>query len=122
MITVADLELHADALDRPETISKAAAIYNQFGALVVRGLMKPYAEQIRQDIELAAAEALALYDQAEKIPEGWRTPDGTLWLPAPANYSRDKQIMVLACNYKNSAASFLSAIDPKLLDIIETIL
>ena len=118
MISVKDLEVSADNLDA----KKAAAIYKEHGALVVRGLMAPYIERIRKDVEAAAAEAIALLDQAKKTPEGWVTPDRTLWLPAAAGFSRDKQIMVLACGYKNSAASFASATEPKCLDIVEAIL
>jgi len=118
MVTVQDLEVFAEKLDA----KNAAAIYKEHGALVVRGLMSPYIEPIRRDIETAAKEALSLYDQAKKTAEGWVTPDHTLWIPAPAGFSRDKQIMVLACGYKNSAAAFTSAIDPKCLDIVEAIL
>jgi phytanoyl-CoA hydroxylase len=116
-VTIKDLEFFADRLD-PRT---AAAAYKEHGAIIVRGLMSPYVNHIRQDIEACATEAIALLPQAVKVPEGWLTPDHTLWLPAPANFSRDKQIMVLGCNYKNSAASFMSAIAPKLLDIVEAI-
>jgi phytanoyl-CoA hydroxylase len=85
-------------------------------------LMTPYIERIRRDIEAAAVEALSLYDRAERVTEGWRTPDGTLWIPAPKGFTRDKQIMVLACGYKNSAAAFLSAVDSKCVDIVSEIL
>jgi hypothetical protein len=117
-VTVSDLEVLADRLDA----KRAAAIYEEHGALIVRGLMTPYIKQISHDIAAAAKEAIAIVDRAEKIPEGWRTPDGTLWLKAPAGFDRDKQIMVLACGYKNSASSLLSAIDSKCLDINEAIL
>lgn len=89
-VSIEQLELFADNLD-PQ---RAAAIYREHGALVVRGLMKPYVEQVRADIEAAAQQALRLVDQARKVTEGWYTPDGTLWLPAPKNFGRDKQIMV----------------------------
>lgn len=117
-VTVSDLEVFADRLDPMQ----AAAIYKEHGALVVRGLMAPYIERIRRDIEAAAKEAISLLNQAVKTPEGWVTPDRTLWLPAPKGFSRNKQIMVLACGYKNSAASFRSATDAKCLDIVEAIL
>ncbi len=116
--TVNDIELCADGLD----VARAAAIYNEHGCLVVRGLMKPYIPEISRDIEAAANQAIALLDQAKQIPEGWTTPDGTLFLPAPSNFSRDKQIMVLAVNYYNSAAFFQSAYDAKCVDIAEAIL
>src|SRR5580700_5865712 len=112
------MELNADSLDA----ARAAAIYSEHGCLVVRGLMKPYIEAISRDIEAAAAQAIGLLDQAKQVPEGWTTPDGTLFLPAPANYSRDKQIMVLAVNYYNSAAFFQTAYDSACLNIAEAIL
>src|SRR5436309_15647025 len=99
-ITIQDLEVFADKLDA----KRAAGIYLEHGALVVRGLMKPYLADLQRDVETAAAQALSLIDRAEKIPEGWHTPDGTLFIPAPKNYNRDKQIMVLACRYDTSAA------------------
>lgn len=117
-VSVEQIELFADNLD-PQ---RAAAIYREYGALVVRGLMEPYVAQIRADIEAAAEQAIALVDQAKKVPEGWSTPDGTLWLPAPKHFSRDKQIMVLGCGYKTSAAFFQSACDAKLLDVVAAIL
>lgn len=117
-ITINDLEVFADKLD----VQQAAAIYKEHGALVVRGLTKKYVPQIHADIEAAAQQAIALLDQARKIPEGWHTPDGTLWLPAPKGFSRDKQIMVLGCGYTSSAAFFQSALHPAALDIVEAVL
>ena len=117
-VTIHDLEVHADRLDA----KKAAAIYREHGALVVRGLMNPYISRIQSDIEAAARQAVELLDRAKKVPEGWTTPDGTLWLPAPKNYARDKQIMVLGCGYTSSAAFFQSALDKNALDIVEAIL
>jgi len=112
-ITIADLELQADGLD----IARAAAIYREHGCLVVRGLFNRYIPGIHRDIEEAAAQAIALLPQAKKITEGWGTPDGTLFLPAPANFDRAQQIMVLNCNYRMSANVFRSAIDDTLCDI-----
>src|SRR5579871_3083644 len=117
-VTVHDIEVSADDLD----VSRAAAIYREHGCLVVRGLMTPYLAAIRQDIEAAAAQAIALLDRAQRVTEGWTTPDGTLFLPAPPGYPRDKQIMVLAISYYTSAAFFRSAFDEKAVDIVEAIL
>ena len=117
-VTVEDIEVFSDDLN-PQS---AAEIFKKHGALVVRGLMKPYIDEIHRDIEAAAAESIASLDCAEKIVEGWRTPNGTLFLPAPPGYSRDKQIMVLAINYYTSAAFFRSALDEGALDIAEAIL
>jgi phytanoyl-CoA hydroxylase len=117
-VSVQALEVFAEDLD-PQ---RAAAIYREYGCLVVRGLMKPYLERLARDIDATAARAISLADRAEKITEGWRTPDGTLFLPAPPGFVRDKQIMVLAVGYQTSAAFFHSAFDPKALDVVEAIL
>ncbi len=117
-VAVEDIEVFADNLN-PQA---AAKTFKKHGALVVRGLMKPYIDEIHRDIEAAAAESIASLDCAEKIVEGWRTPNGTLFLPAPPGYSRDKQIMVLAINYFTSAAFFRSALDERTIDIVEAIL
>ncbi len=117
-VSITDIEVHADKLDA----RRAAAIYMEHGCLVVRGLMNPYIEAISKDIECCAAESIALLPEAVKIPEGWTTPNGTLFLPAPANFSRDKQIMVLGIGYATSAAFFHSAFDSAALDIAEGIL
>lgn len=117
-VTGEQLEVFADDLDVP----RAAGIYKEHGCLVVRGLSKPYLAELQRDIEASAAQALALLGEAKKVPEGWTTPDGTLFLPAPPGYPRDKQIMVLAINYTTSAAFFRAAFDARTVDIAEAIL
>src|SRR5207244_2841239 len=109
-----DLEVFAEGLD----VERAAGIYREQGALVVRGLMEPYLAELHRDIESSAAQAIAMLGRAERITEGWRTPDGTLFLPAPAGYARDKQIMVLAISYQTSAVFLRSTLDPKALDVV----
>jgi phytanoyl-CoA hydroxylase len=117
-VNIQDLEVFVDRID-PQ---RGAAIYREHGCLVVRGLMRPYLTDLRRDIEATAAQSLAMLDRAERIVEGWRTPDGTLFLPAPPDYGRDKQIMVLAVSYQTSAAFFHSALDATTLDVVEAIL
>ena len=117
-IKIEEIEVHASALD----ISAAAAAYREHGCLVVRGLMAPYLEAINRDIEAAAEESLMLLDQARKTPEGWVTPNGTLFLPAPAHFGRAQQIMVLAVSYFTSAAFLQSAFDTRAVDLVEAIL
>jgi hypothetical protein len=113
-----DIELHVDGLDP----KKAARIYQEHGALVVRGLMRDYVADVHRDIEQTVQETLADLDKAEKIPDGWRTPNGTLLIPAPENFGRDKQVMVLGLTYRTSGAFFLSALHKPILDIAEAIL
>ncbi|MFH1571198.1 MAG: mitomycin antibiotic biosynthesis protein, partial [Gemmatimonadota bacterium] len=91
---IADIELFADSLD----VQRAAAIYQEHGCLVVRGLLSAYVPELAADIDFAARQAIGLLDRARQVPEGWVTPDGTLFLPAPAHFGRDRQIMVLACS------------------------
>lgn len=117
-VTVDMIEMDAERLDA----ARAAAIYREHGCLVVRGLMKPYLKALHRDIEATAARALSLLDRARQVPEGWVTPDGTLFIPSPPGFTRDKQIMVLSLRYSTSAAFFHSAFDPKALDIVEAIL
>ncbi len=117
-VTAQDIEVAADDLDA----GRAAEIFREHGCLVVRGLMKPYLEEVLRDVESSAAQAVAMLDRAVQIPEGWRTPDGTLFLPAPKHYARDKQIMVLAVNYQTSAAFFRSALDRRTVDVAGAIL
>lgn len=112
-VRLADLELPAAGLD----LKRAAAIYREHGALVVRGLFTRYMAEVRADIERAARRALELLPQAEQVHEGWATPDGTLFLPAPQGYARDKQIMVLGCGYRSSGAMFRSALDDTMCDL-----
>ncbi len=103
-------------------VAEAAAIYRQYGCLVVRGLMKPYVEDMAADIAATVEQSIALLDQAEKKPEGWVSPNGSLFIPAPEGYSRDKQIMTVGISYLTSAAFLRSALDPTALDILEAIL
>lgn len=117
-VAMEELELSAAGLD----LARAAAIYRQHGCLVVRGLLEHYVPAIAADIEFAARQSLSLLDRAVEIPEGWRTPDGTLFLPAPEHYERDRQIMVLSFSYLTSAAFLSSAVDDKLLDLVEAVL
>lgn len=117
-VRVEDIELFADNLDP----RRAAEIYKEHGCLVVRGLQKQYVTPVKRDIEFAVHQAMDLLPKARKADEGWYTPDGSLFLPAPPNYKRAQQIMVVACNYRHSAAFFQSALDKKTVDIVEQIL
>ncbi len=117
-VSIEEIEISVDNLD----LKQAADIFEEHGCLIVRGLMKPYIKAIQQDIEAAVAESLSLLDKAQQIVEGWRTPNGTLFIPAPQGYDRDKQIMVLALNYQSSAAFFHAAFDKNAVSIVEAIL
>ena len=117
-IDSADLEVTMDDFD----IARAVAIYREHGCLVVRGLMRPYIDSVVADIEWTVQESRALLDQAERVPEGWKTPNGALFLPAPEHFERDKQIMTVPISYRSSAAFFRSALDARVIAIVTSIL
>jgi len=116
--TLASISLDADSLDPRE----AAAIYKTHGCLVVRQLQRDYWRAVYDDIETVYQESIGLLDQARAVPEGWVTPNGALFLPAPAGFVRDKQIMTLPMNYRRSAAFFRSAFEPRTVDLLTAIL
>ncbi|MBV7329166.1 phytanoyl-CoA dioxygenase family protein [Chloroflexi bacterium TSY] len=117
-IQASDLEVSVEHLD----LEQAAAIYREHGCLVVRGLMRPYVDDMYRDIMTTVETALAELDQARQVPEGWVSPNGCLLIPAPENYDRDKQVMTVGMNYRTSAAFMQTAMDPIALDIVEAIL
>ena len=117
-ISLNDLDFQSKDID----IQRAAEAFKTHGAIVVRGLLHEYIDALHRDIEATARQSLALLDQATAIPEGWHTPNNTLFIPAPENYERDRQIMVLGINYNTSATFFRSAFHAPTLDIVEAIL
>jgi phytanoyl-CoA hydroxylase len=117
-VTIEDIEVFADDLDA----KKGAEIFKEHGCLVVRGLFKEYAEAIGRDVMATVEQSISLLDQAKKVTEGWSTPNGALFLPAPEGYHRDKQIMCVPINYQSSAAFFQSGLNPNMLDLAEAIL
>lgn len=117
-VPISAIAFDADGLD----VQAAAAAYREHGCLVIRGMMRRFVSEVRGHIDRVIAETISLIPEAKKIPEGWHTPNGALLLPAPANYSRDKQIMCLPINYRNSASFFQSAQDPRVLDLVEAVL
>lgn len=78
-LSVSDLEVQAQHLD----IEKALSIYQDHGCVVVRGLNREYVNEIKEHGLAAARDAVKLLPEARKIPEGWVTPEGTLFIPAP---------------------------------------
>ncbi len=116
--TANELSVSIDDLN----IAQAAAIYRKHGCLVVQGLMKPYIADMARDIDATVQQSIALLDKAERRAEGWVSPNGSLFIPAPEGYQRDKQIMTVGINYLTSAAFLRAAMDDTALDILEAIL
>ena len=80
-VTVEEIEMSVDALD----VQKAADIFEEHGCLVVRGLMAPYIEgNPSRTLRLPPQNPYRSLTKAEQIVEGWRTPNGTLFIPAPS--------------------------------------
>jgi hypothetical protein len=117
-LQVEDIEVFADDLD-PQ---RASEVYRTHGCLVVRGLHRRYVADVAEDVERVVAHAKSLLDQAEAYPGGWRTPDGAVWLPAPAGYGRDQQIMTVPITYRNSAAFFRMACDERTADLMQALI
>ena len=84
-VSVGDLEVSVDSLD----LAAAAAIYREYGCLVVRGLMVDYLDDINVEINQVIAETIDLIPKASKVTEGWSTPNGALLLPAPEGQDKD---------------------------------
>ena len=117
-ITADEISVPVEDLDAAE----AAEVYREHGCLVVRGLMKPYIEEMAADIGATVRQSIEMLDRAERKPEGWVSPNGSLFIPAPDGYGRDKQIMTVGISYTTSAAFLSAAMDPTALDILEAIL
>ena len=118
VLSARDIEFFADDLDPQE----AAAAYRKYGCLVVRGLSRPYVAEVVRDIEATFRQSVDLLPQATKSDVGWHTPNGALFLPAPAHFERAQQVMVLPLSYRTSAAFFQSAYDTRTVDVVEAIL
>jgi hypothetical protein len=116
-VAALELDAHGDY-----DVARAAAIYREHGCVVLRGLMRGHVAAVVRDIERAAAQALELLPQAKACAEGWYSPDGTLFLPAPAGYQRAQQIMMLALGYRVSAALLASAFEPRAVALAEAVL
>ena len=101
---------------------RAAATYREHGAILLKGVLRDHVAALKRDVDAKIEESIALLDQAQRGPLGWGTPNGALFLPAPEGFHREQQLMTLPLSYKNSAAFFLSALEPKLLDLAEAVL
>ncbi len=110
---LSDLELHAKDLD----LDHATAIYKKYNCLVVRGLNKAYASEVYRDIMDIVDVGISQLPQASKNNLGWSTPNGILWLPAPAGFDREQQVMTVPLKYSNSGSFLASAMNPIALDI-----
>ena len=115
---VADIEQSVESIN----LERAASTFRDYGCLVVRGLMKSYVGEMYRDIMTTVEEALEQIDQMKEVSAGWISPNNCLFIPAPDNFERDKQIMTVGIDYRTSGTFFRSMMDPVALDIVEAIL
>lgn len=119
-VSVSDLELHSDSLD----VQRAAAIYGEHGALVVRGLSKAFVEPLRRQMEQMLEQAVSLLPQAvsvERHAASWATPDGAQFNDDP-NHPGRKVINSLNFNAMVSGTFLQALLNPHLLDVVEAII
>ncbi len=103
---------------------RAAEIYQEHGAVIIRGLSRPYLEPIQCDIEEILAQSLALLPQATKTSKHqatWVTPDGTSFNEDP-NHPGKMVVNSLKFNALVSGAFLQSLLNPRLLDVVEAML
>jgi hypothetical protein len=97
--TVGALELGAED---PQLVSKAAALFREHGCVVIRGLNNRWVGAINEAVRRTVDQSRRLEQlgSIERVPEGWVTPDGTLFIPAAwdgtvAEKNRHKPVMDL---------------------------
>lgn len=116
------IDFQAEQLRDAAELTRAVEAYREHGCLVVRGLMSGHVARMAADVLGVIDQTIELIDQAKPVTEGWSTPNGSLLLPAPEGFPRDKQIMCLPINYRNSAEFFRSALNETVLDLAEAVL
>ena len=75
--------LSIEATD-PHLLEEASKKWKKYGCFVVRGLNKRYVDSIARQVEKTVIQSIMLEKAGmlDTIPEGWVTPDGTLFIPA----------------------------------------
>lgn len=119
-VTVEDLELSIDDID----LHEAKRIYDDHGALILRGVARDYVEEILEDMEDILDQAHRLLPRAEQHEahkHAWRTPDGSLFNDDP-DHPGQKVINTLRFNGLISGAFTRSLMNPKLLDVVEALI
>lgn len=119
-VTAKDLEIHANQFDS----TQAAKIYNDHGALVIRGMSADHVSPVLHDMNETLERARAMLPYAKKSPthaNAWVTPDGSLFNEDPAQPG-EKLINTLKFNSLVSAAFLNSLLNPDLLDLLEIVL
>ena len=81
-LQVGDIELSIDDIDS----TRAKVIYDQHGALILRGVAREYVARVLAQMKEVLKRALAPLPQANPHPvhkNAWQTPDGSLFNDDP---------------------------------------
>ncbi len=119
-IAVEDLEWPNEDVD----FRKAKAIYEECGALVLRGVAREYVGRILKDMERVLEEAQSLLPEARPHAihrNAWVTPDGTMFNEDP-DRPGEKVVNSLRFNGLVSGAFTVSLMNPRLLDVVEALI
>ncbi len=119
-VSVEALELSIEGID----FAKAKAIYEEHGALVLRGVAREYAARILVDMEEVLAQATAQLPEATPHPvhkNAWVTPNGSAFNDDP-DHPGHKVVNTLKFNGLVSGVFTESLMNPKLLDVVETLI
>jgi hypothetical protein len=119
-LAVEDLELSIDSVDT----QKARAVYQEHGALVLRGVAAEYADRILGDMNVVLAQATALLPQARPHPlhkNAWVTPDGSTFNEDP-DHPGNKVANTLLFNGLVSGVFTESLMNQRLLDVVESLI
>ena len=86
----------------PQLVGKAASLFREHGCVVIRGLNNRWVGAINDAVRRTVEQSRRLEQlgRIERVPEGWVTPDGTLFIPAAwdgtaAEENRHKPVMDL---------------------------
>ena len=97
------------SLDWPCSASDAAAVYDEWGCVLVRGLLADMAEAIYRDGAL----------MAKRVQESNYEKSGTALIMPGGETGKDKQIMLFCPTYSVAASHFQAATDSHVADLLE---
>ena len=115
--------LSIEATD-PNILEEASKKWKKYGCFVVRGLNKRYVDSIARQVEKTVIQSIMLEKAGmlDTIPEGWVTPDGTLFIPAAwdgTKYAKNRNSVVIedvaAAEHDKDASNLLSTMTENLI-------
>ena len=115
--------LSIEATD-PNLLEEASKKWKKYGCFVVRGLNKRYVDSIARQVEKTVIQSIMLEKAGmlDTIPEGWVTPDGTLFIPAAwdgTKYAKNRNSVVIedvaAAEHDKDTSNLLSTMTENLI-------